>query len=776
MNLPARISLALLPLFAVVLFAAADFQRISPGKLIAAHRFVEELQGKSGCAACHISGAEAIRDACFQCHETIERQVMTSEALHGKLSAKQKQDCAECHLEHVPNSQEEMLEFGFRLATEHPSAEFKHQTVDFHLDGRHDSLSCIDCHPNADADPLPSGSSRFLDQVQSCDSCHDDPHNGMMKRGCEECHGQEHKFDDLTHFPHDDRVPLHGSHGGLECTDCHSKGSPTSVEALSDADIAVVWRTCSSCHESPHATPFLDALPNPASNQAEDGCVLCHSEKHSRFHGNDVIWEDEWHQASGFSLTPPHADQSCEECHQKRESKQDFGARYPGRSEQECRVCHVDPHQGQFDHEPFLQQDCRACHDGLSFKEHGFDVDRHNQESFALTGSHAALACNECHELVDTSDPSTRQFRGTPRSCEDCHADAHAPAMEGGDCARCHTTKDFQEMAVEFEHDKWTGFALQQGHANLKCEACHERTTVADATGRTLGRVHQIHPGKPEACDGCHADVHAGSFDPPLRDALVEGRIGCDRCHQTSTFKQLHAGGFDHQKWTGFGLSGAHQQASCESCHGKDGSSDRLGKVTDRYSGDVHQCATCHSDPHDGDFDSPRFPVSVQGRQGCNRCHDDRSFRTSATGAFDHGFWTSFELVGAHAEAACTSCHPALDKPGPNGRRLARAVGSSCVDCHSDVHAGQFLDQGKQDCLRCHDQEIETFAISDFDHDRLSHFALDATHSRLSCDQCHVKSPTKQGRDAVRYKPLASKCQDCHTVSAVSNATTRGGK
>lgn len=776
MNFYARASLAVLPLLAVVLFAVADSQRISPGRLIATHRAVAELQGKDGCQSCHVGGESTLSDACLQCHEVIEKQIQSANSLHGNLSAKQKQDCASCHLEHVPNPDEEVLDFGFRLATQKPVGEFDHQTVEFHLAGKHDSLSCKDCHPNADAQPLAAGKSRFLDQVQDCQSCHDDPHNGMMKRGCEECHGQEHKFDDLTKFPHDDRVPLHGSHGGLQCSDCHAEGTATSVEALSDTSLAQVWRTCASCHVSPHQDQFLSALPNPASNEAEDGCILCHSEKHTQFHGPDVVWKDEWHEASGFALQPPHANMSCEECHAQRQSKEDFSSRYPGRTEAECRVCHTDPHQGQFDHAPFLEQDCRSCHPGLTFEDHGFDVDRHNQQSFALTGSHAALACNECHELVDSRDPSTRQFQGTPRRCEDCHADAHAPAMKGGDCARCHTTQDFQQMAVEFDHLKWTGFALQQGHAELKCEACHQRSKVADATGRTLGRVHELNPGNPAACEGCHADVHEGSFDPLITEAMVDGRIGCDRCHQTSNFKRLHDDSFDHHRWTGFALNGAHQQAACESCHGREEDTSRLGKVEKKFPGDTNQCATCHADPHQGDFDQPHFPLQIQGRQGCQRCHDDRSFKASAGGAFDHGYWTSFELLGAHARAACGSCHTPLQSPKADGRRLERATGSACVDCHVDVHAGQFLQQGEQDCLRCHDRETESFKIAEFDHAKHSRFALDATHSKLSCEECHVASPTGSGDRVVRYKPLGTACQDCHSVPPGPAPEGRGGQ
>ncbi len=784
MNLYLRLCLAFLPLIAVIAFAVADAQRINPGPLIASHRAVAELQGKDGCDACHAGKPAQLASNCLQCHEVVAEHIQTGAALHGNLTAAQQLACASCHPEHLTHDSDAVLAFGFQQATDAKASEFSHQTVQFDLNGRHGELTCEDCHPYATAEKIAAGDSRFLDQIQTCTSCHDDPHNGEMKRSCEACHGQEHKFDDLSQFPHDAQVPLHGSHSGLQCTDCHAEETPYSVTALSDVDAAQIWRTCAACHQSPHNEKFLSAQDNPAATGAEDGCVLCHSAEHAEFFGDEVEWQDSWHAASGFSLSAPHNKLSCEECHQQRQNADDFAARYPGRTEEACKECHQDPHAGQFDHPPFLQQGCLACHSKHEFAPHEFGLKHHNRDSFELTGSHADIECNACHILQDDNDQASRQFFGTPQKCEECHDDAHIPdanyfdpilaagvsifhsrlqalpVNEQGSCAQCHSTTDFRDQSPDFDHAKWTGFALQNGHANLSCEECHQRTKVADANGRTLGWVHQLNPGQPAACDGCHQDVHEGGFD----NRSVGNRIGCDRCHQTTNFKDLRPADFDHAKWTGFALQGAHLQAECASCHGFGPDQKRLGKVANLFPGDPAQCNTCHADPHQGDFDKAHFPRQVQGRRGCERCHDSDTFKMASKRAFDHGSWTAFELNGAHAKAACASCHTPLPKANELGRRLSRAVGSACIDCHSDPHAGQFLQQGQNDCLRCHDSETQNFDIAQFDHDKHSRFALDPTHNKLACDACHATSPTATGASIVRYKPLGTACQDCHSV------------
>lgn len=801
----ARFLLTLLSAAVVVAFLSLDLDDTGPGPVTSVHAQVPELNGGRNCVACHgtgpsylagAAGAAQLAQACLDCHAPIATQVELNEGLHGKLDAAQQQLCGSCHDEHLGAGVELSGARSFRLAGLIGPEGFDHGTIDYQLDGRHAQLSCVDCHPHANKSVLAEGELRYLGRAQTCLECHEDVHEGKMKRGCEACHGQEHDFEDLSAFPHDARFPLHDSHGGLSCAECHEDGSQHSVAALSDPMIGQdpsvrAWRACASCHESPHSEDFLAGvpLPNPPPGPGRDGCALCHSEGHASWSGNDPVFESSWHAASGFGLDAPHDGLECSSCH-ARASGQSFLEAYPGRAADQCASCHQDVHQQQFDHPKYQEQSCLACHDRDRFAPHNFDLDAHASTRFELEQSHMSLACEACHDaflpaltqpqaLAPHADPC-RIFRGTGQACEACHEDAHRGAFSAleaelghlpqGNCARCHDAGKFEQPIAAFEHLRWTGFALELGHATESCEDCHARSALPDATGRRLGWVADLHPGDPAGCAGCHADVHAGAFAGAHLPAAVAGRIGCDRCHTVAEFQALHQA-FDHAAWTGFALEGAHQQAACTTCHGSGISPRSFGFVADHYPGDANRCVSCHASPHDGVFEREGLPSQIQGRSDCARCHETRSFQAAALGAFDHGYWTGFALQGKHGLAQCNACHTERKQPTAKGRSYERAAGRDCLDCHADPHLGQFAQKGKTDCLSCHAVQAESWSLPGFDHSS-TRFALDASHAKLACADCHPSTPVQGGGSAVRYKPLGTACADCH---AVLPGPVRGG-
>jgi hypothetical protein len=729
-----------------------------------------------------------LAQACLDCHAPIAEQLDQSAGLHGKIDSAQRMLCGSCHVEHLGHDVELSGARSFRLAGLTGPDGFDHSTIDYQLDGRHDSLTCVDCHPHADKAVLGEGELRYLGRAQTCIECHEDVHEGSMKRSCQECHGQEHAFDDLSHFPHDSRFPLHDSHGGLSCADCHEDGSAHSVAALSDPKIgqdpsARPWRSCATCHESPHTEEFLQGkqLPVLEPRPGRDGCALCHSEQHPSWVGTDPVFEPGWHGASGFDLDAPHSGLECSACH-VRSTGQSFLDAYPGRAADQCASCHQDVHQQQFDHAAYQEKSCLACHDHDRFEPHNFDVAAHANTRFELKQSHANVACAACHDeilpakeqigaLAQHAEPC-RIFRGTQQACEACHDDAHRGAFAaleselgdfpGGNCARCHDAGQFDQPFKAFDHLRWTGFALELGHDTESCEDCHARSALPDETGRRLGWVAALHPGDPASCEGCHADVHANAFAAPHLPQSLRGRIGCDRCHTVAEFQQLHQA-FDHAAWTGFALDGAHQQAACTSCHGEGERPRSFGFVADHYPGDASRCVSCHASPHDGVFAREGLPTQVRGRSDCARCHETRSFQAAALGAFDHGFWTGFALQGKHALAQCNACHTERKQVTARGRSYERAAGRNCIDCHADPHLGQFAQKGKTDCLSCHDEQAQAWTLPSFDHST-TRFDLDATHAKLNCADCHVPTPVQGGGNAVRYKPLGTACADCHSV------------
>jgi hypothetical protein len=404
-------------------------------------------------------------------------------------------------------------------------------------------------------------------------------------------------------------------------------------------------------------------------------CVSCHEAEHESFREEAIRLVPAHHAASGFSLEPPHHEARCGDCHPRDGG--DFAARYPGRGAEECARCHEDPHGGQFAGDPFSVAGCVACHDRDRFEPHAFGVDDHARAGYVIEGRHLEVACEACHALPVGGGPRT--FVGTARRCEGCHPDAHLGAfgaiaaelepVEPGECARCHDTDAFSPVLLErFDHTRWTGFAVRGAHAQAECAICHPRAAERDEFGRTFGRV-----------------------------------------------------------------------------------ADRFG----RYEG----CATCHADPHRGRFDAPGLPTEVVRKTGCERCHTDTSFRSFPRG-FDHRRWTGYPLVGAHGEIACSACHARLRQPDALGRTWAAANGQACSDCHADPHAGQFAVNGATDCALCHTSAKPDFLS--FNHEKQSRFRLGEAHASLECSACHHPWVDDSEIVVLRYRPLPRECADCH--------------
>jgi hypothetical protein len=65
------------------------------------------------------------------------------------------------------------------------------------------------------------------------------------------------------------------------------------------------------------------------------------------------------------------------------------------------------------------------------------------------------------------------------------------------------------------------------------------------------------------------------------------------------------------------------------------------------------------------------------------------------------------------------------------------------------------------DCARCH-LDSGKFTLTTFDHQRDSQFKLDEQHIKLACAACHKPVPVSAELSVVRYRPLGTRCQDCH--------------
>jgi len=664
-----RLLIAVVSLLIVVGVTQWESERLtSPGPLHPSHADLEQLQGSSGCAACHGDGEVSMADTCNACHLDINGQIQAGHGLHGGLEQAVATACGKCHREHAGGMLALVTNLSFHAADIADPQRYDHRHVSgFDLTGRHEQLACTQCHALADAKVLEPDQHRFLGLSQDCAACHEDSHDGALGPDCATCHGQAQPFDQVAQFAHDPSFPLSGGHAGLSCEQCHEQGGRFSIPSLRRG-ASREPRRCTDCHRSPHRPAFVRSVAASRQVPGDDTCRLCHDAEHGAFVGDGAAMSGELHRATGFALDPPHHEQECVECHAqfgKRRRLADteelsgrFAALFPGRSPDDCQACHGEPHGGQFD-AGATRGRCLACHESTHFTPSTFDLTRHADTRFSLQGAHQTVGCDQCH----VQEGDLRRFVPTPTACADCHDDVHEGQFDAG---------------------------------------------------KTRGR-----------CTACHETTH---FVPSAFDLA----------QHTSTR---------------FPLTGAHQAVGCNRCHLREGGLPRFAPT-------ATACADCHADVHDGQFDGPDKPAVVAGRRGCTRCHETSSFTDVRWSSQAHLRWTDYPLQGAHAGVSCIDCHQR--EPQSNGRGWTLGTAPrDCSGCHADPHAGQFRQGGRTNCLRCHG-ETGRFARTRFDHQRDSRFKLDEFHATLECSACHRPVASRAGAPVVRYRPLGTRCEDCH--------------
>jgi putative hemolysin len=299
----------------------------------------------------------------------------------------------------------------------------------------------------------------------------------------------------------------------------------------------------------------------------------------------------------------------------------------------------------------------------------------------------------------------------------------------------------------EFDHRK-TGYALEGGHAGLKCERCHspERIPVAARKGILMKDLKRTYLGLNRECTTCHQDEHRGQLG-----------TACERCHTVARWKDVTR--FDHSA-TKFRLTGAHEKTACQKCH-LEAPGAGTSKPFVRYTGIAFaQCGACHKDPHRGAFTAP-----------CSSCHNDVAWKPAhgTTVSFDHSK-TKYPLAGKHDGVVCDKCHRTSDFKAP-------VAHEQCANCHKDVHGGQFAKRSDGgECGSCH--TVEGWKASTYTaaaHAK-SAYPLLGKHLAVTCDKCHLPAGaatkymvsfavcTDCHRDPHEGQFPKSKCEDCHTV------------
>jgi hypothetical protein len=504
--------------------------------------------------------------------------------------------------------------------------------------------------------------------------------------------------------------PLTTAHEDLEgltnCTQCHDIGHK------------VPDQKCLDCHSE-----ISNLIDNQRGYHAsapvrEKTCVDCHSEHHGRKFEMSRFDESIFnHELTGYTLQGQHAVIECRDCHQPDHIEDpELRKRSPTflGLEKECLSCHDDFHQNTLSHI------CTDCHSFEAFRPaDGFD---HNEADFVLKGSHTDISCIECHPMELKNGIEFQVFKGLEfNSCVSCHDDVHKGRLNFS-CSQCHTETSFKEILGErrFNH-KQTNFNLNGRHQEINCFECHQRQLSASD-------IFQDKMGIEESnCVACHQDVHDGKFGKK-----------CVECHRETSFFELKNMDLFNHNATDFPLIGLHQEVDCKACH--------TSKYTDVI--DFEFCRNCHDDYHQGEF-------SEQVIRDCDECHlIEKPFNYSTFGIAEHQK-SSFPLEGGHEATPCFACHVSEEKWS------FRNVGSTCIDCHVDIHDGLISESYYPDknCTACH--STETWATVSFDH-QATEWPLSGQHVKTNCRTCHFESDEATSLVTQRFNILNQECAQCH--------------
>ena len=611
--------------------------------------------------------------------------------------------------------------------------------------------ACLDCHdPIGDQLAAGEGLHGMLDNAtaESCEECHTEHTDGaipLVRPASFEVAG----IVDVSEYDHK-HIPafaLIDRHNGLDCRLCHPLVHATALEP-GERRYLGLSQDCAACHDDVHDGSF-----------GQD-CASCHGQAHS-FPDAPLFAHD-----ASFALADNHAGLECATCHEPQSPYAVARLLDAPVEPRDCADCHDDVHQGSFG------LDCTSCHDAAhSFQEApGFTHD----PLITLTGGHADASCLDCHDPTsDHSVTSLRDARADLRQCSDCHESPHHGAFiaevarlssitDSESCEVCHSAAHtsfhgHQPTMTNALHAA-TGFALDLPHDSQDCAECHQDFGKSHVASSTQIAFASAYPGRnANDCRACHDDPHLGQFDL----GFSKGR--CLDCHVSTHFKPSAFDLHQHAQ-SQFPLTGAHQAIACASCHEHDTKPVQFVPT-------ATNCSSCHDDVHDGFFDGPGKPAIVAKQSDCARCHETSSFSEVEWTPPDHATWTDYALEGAHATASCTDCHTPAPRDAEGLRRFGIAE-QDCNACHSDPHGRQFAVAGTIDCARCHDNAT-SFAIVNFEHDRLTRHPLDEQHATLDCATCHRPVDVGGGNTIVRYRPLGTSCSDCHGFRYTEKGETR---
>ena len=421
----------------------------------------------------------------------------------------------------------------------------------------------------------------------------------------------------------------------------------------------------------------------------------------------------------------------------------------------------------------------------------------HDTTGFELTGQHRDLPCESCH--------ANAIFKGTPRTCQDCHGVGTAiratakPSnhiLSTNNCVACHAPIAWSP-AVDFDHTQARGSCSTchngvqaQGKppthivTDLECDACHTTLTWAGAVF--------THQGVTSGCASCHDNVQAKGMPPTHVPVGTAAPVPCEGCHSTTNFATFAGTKINHPAVTALSCASCHETAAYLGMH----------PSTSTTAGDSRPNATLDkAHPASGD---------------CGQCHDTTTFASSALRPANHiptnapcvqchttpGNYAAYSVTGVHqGVTSCLTCHGptvgpfanvtpvtapgthipfgSLDCNGsgchsttnvnPGGFRLGAAsisVPTLSVAGHATVAAAVSA------CQSCHEAApyLGMLASTATAAGDSRPTALDKGHPTSGdCSGCHTSTPTfatnvAQSAKPANHIPTTAACTQCHTT------------
>ena len=513
------------------------------------------------------------------------------------------------------------------------------------LEGKHDTLSCHNCHPFN----LPAQTRELYFWIM--DRPEDVPPHGKVPRDiCEQCHVQGAAKETWqriaataghrTHFESDSVAAIvarnetrvaeaAGSHvkveprpnGEVSCLTCHAR----SAHRFQPADSTCAQRGC-------HLSDQVQIRLGRMADQTGLHCGVCHQ------FTRDVPLLATRDSAAG-TLRPARAE--CLGCHEMRAVLTDFDPA-------------ADPHGGT----------CGMCHNP------------HTQVKPAdALKSCATAACHGDWKAVPFH--TGQAHRQVAQQCQTCH-EPHAARVDASDCTGCHTevqrrsggrlappqpfdtTRALRQvslgatvtdqMARDAPRPEPRDTFSHPRHRELPCLTCHvpsaPRSRLTFETPRGCQICHHQAPSK-SRCAECH---QAEELAEPLPASVT---VAVEKARPAPAEPRVREVPFAHVM---------HEGRRCVECH--------TTPVTLAPAAPVRECTSCHAQHHE----------TGAGRT-CATCH-----RTEATLA------AHAPLEDTHGN--CVSCHTesvvaSLEPTRP-----------FCLGCHDQAQNHY----GPRECTACHFQ------------------------------------------------------------------------